>query len=74
MPPQQEHTAFRVVDDRARRLVRQAHDVVFEALAAGNLDVDQDEANPVAVVQNSLSVYLPAHRPRVRDVTGVTRI
>jgi len=40
VPPQQQDAQLRVVDDTARRRPRHPHDVVLEALAAGDLHVD----------------------------------
>ena len=56
-----------VLDDDAGRRRRHADDVVLEAAAARQLDVDERQTDPVAVVQRSLAVDGPPHR---RDGTG----
>ena len=37
------------------------HDVMLEALAVGDLDVDEHEPNPVALVETALAVHRPSH-------------
>jgi hypothetical protein len=62
VPPQQEDPARRIVDHAGRRRTRQAHQVVLEALAVGQLDVRERERDPGARVDDSLAVYGPPHR------------
>ena len=66
VPPQQQHTAFGIVDDGSGRHVRHPYDVVLEALAARQLDVDQRQTDPLAVVDHPLAVHRPPHRCRQR--------
>ena len=42
-------------------LVRHPHDVMLEALAVGDLDVDEHEAHPLALVEAPLAVHRPSH-------------
>ena len=61
MPPQQQHAAVGIAHDRARGLVGNPDDVMLEALAIGDLHVDEREPNPLAVVEISLAVHGPTH-------------
>ena len=61
MAPQQQHAAIGIAHDRARGVVRHPHDVVLEAFAAGDLDVDEHEPDPLAVVETALAVHRPPH-------------
>ena len=67
MPPQQQHPALDVVDDDAARRLRHPKDVMLEpsAALAGNLDVDERQPNPFAVVQGPLTMQRPAHASTV---------
>jgi hypothetical protein len=61
VPPQQQHAALRVVHDDAGGLVGHVHHVVLEPVAAGDLDVGEAHAHPVALVERSLAVHRPLH-------------
>ena len=64
--PQQQHPAVGIAHDRARGLIGHPHDVMLEALAAGDLDVDEHEPDPLALVETSLAVHRPSHSPDCR--------
>ena len=61
VPPQQQHAALGIAHDGARRVARHADDVMLEALAVGDLDVDEHEAHPLALVEAPLAVHRPSH-------------
>ena len=66
MAPQQQQAPVRIVHDGSGGLVGETHDVVLEPVLARDLDVDEYEADPVALVDRSLTVHRPAHASNLR--------
>src|SRR4051812_10557170 len=59
--PQQQHAAFGVVDDGAAGRRGHPQDVMVEPTMARDLDVDERQAHPLAVVDRPLPVDDPPH-------------
>ena len=71
-------TVYATVPPRVDYALTPLGESVLEPLTARNLDVDECEANPVAVVQHPFTVNPPTHQPRVSgaaaEPTGPERV
>ena len=68
--PQQQHTTIGIVDHDTGRVARHAQHVVLEALAARQLDVDERQVHPLALVDRAFAVHGPLHRAERNGQVG----
>ncbi len=65
MAPEEQNATRGVVDDERGSIGGRPDDVVLEPLTVRELDVDEREAHPRALVEGALSMHLPLHQARV---------
>src|SRR5438309_5666523 len=68
--PEQQDPALRVAHHHTRGRSRHAHDMVLEAFTARDLDIDEAQVDPIALVHGTLALNVPAHSGRNPTASG----